>query len=341
MKLSQRFRKWFARRGALALFFIAVFLLLVFQIWLERPQPRNAHVIGSSTQHVDTLWFKQGDLSNIVAANADGVVFIMPLTEDSITAIDAQSANAIWKVELPFERRGLGSLLTNQNMIFAVQATRVSAYEAKTGELKWSTELGDGHVAVIPQLDSGVLRIYYGDKLIELDPETGKILTVMPKGATVWISGNIVFKASSAYSPIDRQTGRPLWSNNRSFYVDEGQEPINIGNDNLLVGFSPKGVCALNLKSGDENWCHLEINISDVAVDRQSQLGYAMREDLVLLTIDLQTGNVLGETRFLSSKPIDQQIGFMSSIIFSDGVLVISFSDSGQTFGLSFQPASR
>jgi hypothetical protein len=61
-----------------------------------------------------------------------------------------------------------------------------------------------------------------------------------------------------------------------------------------------------------------------------------MRDDLVLVTIDLQTGEVLGETTFLSSQPVDKEIGSLSSIAFSNGVIVVSFSDSGQTLGLVF-----
>jgi len=338
MKFTHRFRVWFARRGALALFFVVVVLLGVYQIWLERPQPRITHILGSSTQHVDVLWFKQEDVSNLVAANAGGVAFMMPLGQDRIMAIDTKNANIVWKVELPFERSGARGLLANQNTIFTVDSTRADAYETTMGELKWSTELGDGHVSVIPQLDSNVLRIYLGDKLIELNSETGKILTTIPKDTKVWVSGNIILQTSPAnqLTALDKQSGEILWTNDRLFYIDEGQEPINIGDNNLIVGFVG-GICALNLRSGEYRWCRPEIYISDVAIDYQSQLGYAMREDLVLLTIDLQTGDVLGETSFLSSQPIDEQIGSMSSIIFSDGVVIISFSDSGQTFGLSLK----
>lgn len=341
MKLSQRFQIWLSRRGALALFITMVVLILGFQIWLKRPQPRISHVLGSSTQHVDMLWIKQGDTSNNVAANADGVIFMMPITEDSITAIDAKSANTIWKVELPFERSGPRGMLADKNTIFTVDSTRADAYETTTGELKWSTELGDGHVSVIPQLDSNILRIYYGDKLIEIDPKTGKILGTASKGITAWISGNIAFQISEIKAiALDRQSGKKLWTSNHGFYIDEVQEPINIGDDSLLVGLN-NGICALNLQTGKHKWCRPEVDVSKIAIDYQTGLGYGMREDLVLLTIDLQTGDILGETSFLSSQPINKQIGFMSFITFSNGVVIVSFSDSGQTFGLSISQSSR
>jgi outer membrane protein assembly factor BamB len=338
MKLSQRFQIWLSRRGALALFITVVVLLWVFQLWLERPQPRISHVLGSSTQDVDVLWFTQ-DIFTKITGNSGGVIYAMPYTRESLRAIDIHKGTTKWEVELPLERGGGASgLLTDQNTVFVATSVFIDAYEITSGELKWSTNLGDGHVSVIPQLDSNVLRIYYGEKLIEIDPETGKILTAIPKDATAWVSGNIILQASptNRLTALDKQSGELLWTNDRLFYIDEGQEPINIGNNILIVGFI-RGICALNLRSGEYSWCHPEIYISDVSIDYQSQLGYAVREDLVLLTIDLQTGNVLGETSFLSNQPIDEQNGSMSSITFSDGVVVVSFSDSGQTFGLSLK----
>jgi hypothetical protein len=59
MKLSQKFRTWASRRGALAIFCVVVILLGVYQIWDQRTQPHISHVLGSSTQHVDMLWVKQ------------------------------------------------------------------------------------------------------------------------------------------------------------------------------------------------------------------------------------------------------------------------------------------
>jgi outer membrane protein assembly factor BamB len=339
MKLSKRFRDWLSGRGALALFILLVVLFAVLQAWLQRPLPRITHTLGSSTQQVDVLWFKQDDFSNMVATNAGEMAFMIPLELDNLIAINVKTGTVVWKVELPFERSGArGGLLADQDTVFAVPGGSVDAYEAKTGELRWSTRLGDEHVSIVSQLDSDRVRVYYGDKLFELDSESGKILTVLPKDDIVWISGDVVIKESPAYqlSAFNKQTGEPLWINNQGFYVRTGWEPQEIGRDNLIVGFV-RGICALNLQTGEYSWCHPEVDISKMAIDYQSGLGYGMMDDLVLLTIDLQTGNVLGETTFFSSEPINEQIGFMSFITFSDGVVMVSFSDSGQTFGLSLK----
>lgn len=342
MKLSQHFRIWLSRRGALALFITLLVLLGMFQMWREQPQPRISHVLGPSTQQVDVLWLKQ-EIFTKVASNDSSIIYAMPITRGSLRAIDTSKGNTKWQVELPLERGGgADSLLADKNAVFVVTSIFIDAYVIETGELKWSTKLGGGHVPIVSQIDSDIVRVYYGDKLYEIDSETGEILNVLPKKDVVWISGNIVFHEPSTnlLGTFNKQTGEPLWTNDNWFYVVAGQEPKDVGRDSLIVGFI-RGICALNLRSGEYNWCHPEIDISYMAIDYQSQLGYAMRKDLVLLTIDLKTGNVLGETRFLSSEPIDEQIGFMSSITFSNGVIVVSFSDSGQTFGLSINQSSK
>jgi outer membrane protein assembly factor BamB len=271
---------------------------------------------------------------------SDGVISAISLTWDTLIAIDIKTGSTNWEVKLPFEQSGVRGMVANKVTIFAVKATRADAYEVTTGNIKWSTELGYGHVTVIPQLDSGLLRIYYGDDLLELDPESGKVLTTNPKDSVVWVYGNTVFKTlnNNQITVLDKQTGKSLWTKCdmcNMFDVNEGKEPQGIGRDILIVGYNDKRICALNLRTGKDEWCRPEAYISKVAVDLQSQLGYAMRSDFALVTIDMQTGNILGETRFLSSEP-DKNYSEVVSVAFSDGVVVISFYDSGQTFGLSF-----
>jgi outer membrane protein assembly factor BamB len=338
IKLLQEFQGWLSRHRALALLFMLGILLWIFQTWLQRPQPRIFHVLGSSTRHVDTLWIKQEIFTQMVGY-CSKAIYAMPITRDSLRAIDINTGATKWEVGLPLGRGGgARGLLMDQNTIYIATSVFVDAYEITTGKLKWSTKLGEGHVSVIPQLDSNLLRVYYGSKLIELDPISGKLLTAVPNETIAWSSGNIILKVTptNQLAAFDKELGNLLWANDSLFYVDEGQEPLDIGNNTLLVSLV-KGVCAQNLETGEYRWCHPEIDISNVAIDSQSHLGYAMRDDLVLLTIDLQTGRVLGETSFLSSQPIDDKIGSVSSISFSDGVVVISFSDSGQTFGLKYK----
>jgi outer membrane protein assembly factor BamB len=343
MKLLQRFQKFLSQQGLLALSLMVIVLLGVLQIWLQRPPPFNTHTIGSSTQHVDVLWLmqdggNQGDVASPITANTDGTVFIMSLAYDTLTAINIKSGATIWKAKIPFEQSDVRSLLADQNTVFVVTGGSVDAYESTTGKLKWSTRLGDEHVSVFSQLTSTIVRVYYGDKLYEIDSKTGKVLSTLPKNNIIWVSDSVVFEKTPAYQlrALNKQTGDQLWTSSRWFTVGGGYKPQDTGKDKLIAAFAT-GICALNIRSGEYDWCHPEIYLSSIAIDYQSQLGYAMRKDLVLLTIDLQTGNVLGETSFSSSKPINRQTDFVPSVVFSDGVVVVYFNDSGQIFGLSLK----
>jgi outer membrane protein assembly factor BamB len=340
MNLWRNFCMWLSKRWPLVLVIALLLIVWLGQLWLERPQPSITRTLGSSTQRVNVLWLSQ-DISAPVVTNEKGMVFAISATRDSLVAIQAETGTTTWETPLSFEERDVRSMLVNQNIVFLVTTLTVDAYDAETGQLKWSTKLGQGHVTIMSQLDARVLRVYYGDQIFELDAETGKILNSQPKGDIIWISGDTVLKVFSAF---DRQTGKLLWNQGPPFYLDEGIEPKGLGIDTLLVAQRPgssfiKGICALNLRTGQHNWCRPEEFSSVMAVDQQSQFGYAMRSDTVLLTIDLQTGHILGTTSFLSSStPTPKEIGAFSSIAASNGVVVVSFSDSKQTFGLKFFP---
>lgn len=341
MKRLQEFRIRLSPRWTLVLSIVFLTILLwILQIRLTRSTSSLTHTLGHSTQHVDVLWSTKDDMFNLVTANPHGVAFTMPMARDSLIALDVRSGTAIWKTKLQFEHSGVKNLLTNENTVFLVTSISVDAYDSITGKLKWSRKLGEGHVSIVSQLDSDKVRVYYGDKLYEIDTKTGEILSNIPKDDIVWISNDILLRETSTNKlvAVSKRTNEVLWTNDQEPYITDDHKPRDIGEGNLVVGFV-KGICRLNMQTGEYSWCRPEIDISKLAVDEQSHIGYAMRDDLVLITIDLQTGKVLGETNFLSNRAINEQIGFFSSMAFSDGVVIIAFSDSSQTFGLEFKEA--
>ena len=347
VNLFQRFRIWLSRRWALVLFILIIILFEIVSIWREAGEPQS-HIIrtlGSSTQNVEKLWLSQNFYTNIIA-NGSGTIYATPFSSDSLVAIDNKNGAILWQVELPLERGGgARALLADQNTVFVITSTEIDAYKTTTGDLKWATNLGYGRVSIFSQMDSGAVRVYYGDQIFEIDSETGKILAAGSKDGIIWVSGNIALRpvSTNQLSAFDRQTESKSWNKILSFYIDEVQTPQRLSADYLMIGYKAagtsshvKGICSLNLQSGEYNWCRPEIYFSRMAIDQQSQRGCAMRDDSVLVTIDLQTGNVLGETRFLTSDLPDQQPLFVS-IACENGIVVVSFGDSRQTFGLSLK----
>lgn len=315
----------------------------------QKPQPlRITRTLGFSTQSVDVLWLSR-DISTLITADTNRVAYAISLDGDSMIAFETNSDSTKWKVNiLPFDHQGVRGILANQNTVFITAGDFVDTYESMNGKLKWSTKLGEEHVSVIPQLDGDVLRIYYGDKLLELDPETGKIITSKPRGDIIWIVGNIELHTLSTnqLSAFDRHTNKKLWTLERSIFITEEWKPEESEEGIQIVGYQAlwsdslvKEICALNLQMGQYNWCHTENYISNIVIDRQSQLGYVMRADFVIEVIDLQTGNILREIRFLPSVLSEEMLRFSHkySITLNGNIMIVSFGDSDQTFGLSLK----
>jgi outer membrane protein assembly factor BamB len=342
MKLPQRIKTPLS----LLIIFIAIFLLL----WICSPPPeeplRITRTLASSTKDVSILWLRQ-DIPTLIATDAEGIAYATRLFgKNNLIAFDIKSGSTKWMIDLPFELGGAVGIFAGQNTVFVITGSYVNAYEKTVGELKWSLKLGDGHVSVVSQLDDSVLRVYYGDTLFEIDPETGIVLASKPKRDLIWITGNIEFHTSSAnrLTAFDGNSNQRLWNLDRSFFISEGWKPKESEEGVLIVGYQAlmsnsliREICALNLRTGKYNWCHTENYISDIAIDRQSQIGYVMRADFVLEEIDLSTGSILGEIRFLPNTLPEEMLRFSYSysVTLNDSIVIVSFGDSSQTFGLA------
>jgi outer membrane protein assembly factor BamB len=345
--MHPRFRVPLSHRRILtsSLPILAALLALLGTLEGCKPKPGITRTIGASTQPFKTLWVRQ-DLSALsIASHLDEMVYDLSSARDSLVALAAENGADNWRISLSFERSGVRELLTDGNAVFSVTTLGVDAYDAATGEYRWSTRLGDGHVAVIPQLDAGLLRIYYGDVIYEIDPGSGSILSSEPQDDTNWVIDGIDLRSSPTNEliAVDRKSETQLWAKGQPFYINEGQEPQDLGADILIVAREPagiwnyaRGICALNVRTGTYNWCRTETYLSKMAIDRQSQTGYALRDDFVLVTIALRDGSLVGETSFLPSTLPDELLNTSReySITFANGVVVVVFGDSGQTFGL-------
>ena len=176
MKLKQKFQDWSSYRRLSLIFGIAVILLWGIPALLDRLSSTTVtYILDPSVQSVKVIWIRN-EIFTRIASNGSEILFAMPISRDHIEFIDINDGNILQKINLPLERGGgARGLIANQNTLFITTSIFTDAYEIPTGTVKWSTRLGDGHVSVIPQIDSNLLRIYYGDKLIEIEPQTGQV----------------------------------------------------------------------------------------------------------------------------------------------------------------------
>ena len=352
--MATRLYVWVSHHKALILF-VLLLLGLNWAIgsWKNKPLPTVTRTVGTSTQSAVVMWVGHDLMASPIASNTAGMIFALSLDRDHLVALSAKDGTTLWQTAIPFERAGVRGMTATDNAVFVISTLYADAYEATTGQLLWSTKLGTGHVSVIPQydIDAGVLRVYYGNKLYEIAPTSGEVLVEKPNGGVYWILDKVTLYVlvGQKLMALDQVSNEQLWTKGGLFFIDEGQEPKRLSKDVLLVAEQTAGtsnytagICALSLRTGDYLWCRPETYVSNLAIDSQSQMGYALRGDFVLVTIDLQDGSILGETSFLPSALPEELLHFSHdySVTFSDGVVVVAFSDSGQTFGLSMKKAT-
>ncbi len=343
---------WISRHKALILF---VLLLLglngaieLWKKWNNKPLPTIIRTIGTSTQSATVMWVNQALRASPAASNNTGEIFALSSSSDGdhVVALSAKDGAVLWQTAIPFDRSGVRGLTATDKAVFVISTLYVDAYETTTGQLLWSTKLGTGHVSIIPQwdVDASVLRVYYGNAIYEIAPTTGKVLVDKPNGGVYWILDNVTLYVlvGQKLMALDQLSNEQLWTKDHLFFFDEDRAPQRLTKDVLVVAQLAKGtwnhaaeICALNMRTGNYLWCRPEDYVSNIAMDNQAQIGYALRGDFVLVTIDLQDGRILGETQFLpSALPEELHYPWHYSVTLSDGVVVVAFSDSGQTFAL-------
>jgi outer membrane protein assembly factor BamB len=287
-------------------------LLLVGLLWLKSrlddSSPRFSRNIGQGASSAAVNWVHYFDASVFSEPSLADTLVIIYIARDfsaNLVALESSTGRVQWTTDLPLEQRGIKTLVSSYQIVYAGTARGIVAYKALTGEQLWSTQLGHGGVSIIAQLDSRALRVYYGQDIYELDPTTGQIVAKEPKPAPVWIADGVaIYRLTDKHiEGIDIHTGLKVWDNHdQALLVDEVVPPVTYQDQTLIVGTDTRGICALDLKTGTYNWCRQESYISKISIDSQTDLGYILRKDFVLLQIDLRTGNLLQETQILPAQ---------------------------------------
>jgi hypothetical protein len=187
--------------------------------------------------------------------------------------------------------------------------------------------------------------------MFEVSQASGEILSVQPKDDIVWIQNNVevhcpltpsqdgaVESCWAGLTGVDRATGKILWKNNKPVYSEYYQEPLI--NNMIFLESLGNGICSLNPETGGYAWCLPQGKISSIAIDNDGITGYFIRYDFSLVKINLLTGGILAETRFLpNTLPAGmQKDGYAYRVAVTKDTVIVSFGDSEQTFGLHFDP---
>jgi len=329
--------------------YMGMIILIAFLLAVEwvsnRSEPKITRQVGRSSENVQTLWENDLFFWDYVAEWDSNTINVIDPKTGKLLSIDGLTGETVWTARIPY---GAFYLFAIDQKVFTV-TYYVSAFRSSTGELLWTTKLGDGHVPIYAQEEGALLRIYYGDKIFEVSQESGEIISEQPKGDIVWIQNNVEVHCPLTIpqdeatqscwiglTGIDHVTGITLWKNNKAHYSEYYQER-SAGNM-FLVGFSEDGICLLDSETGGHNWCLPAGKISNFAVDNDRATGYFIRNDFSLVKINLLTGSILAETQFLPTvlpKGMERdEYGYR--VVVTKNMVIVSFRDSNQTFGLKF-----
>lgn len=285
-------------RQALKTFWILVLILVITLYHLvENSKPSPIYNIVSISENLKPSWYLEESFESFVS-NETGMVFALPVERDRLFAIDIKTGVVKWIIELPFPKGGMRAFLADASSVYIVTSIDLTAYEAVSGEVLWETELGDGHVSIDANIENNVMELHYGNRLYKIDLFSGEILSSKPGVA------------------------------------NESEPIFRIIKDRILLTKSNSdGLCAQSLGPRKVLWCKGDFELNEMAVDEECELGYAMPNDETLWVIDLFTGQVLevvGFNRSISTEPDE----YFSKLYFANDMIVVSFVDSGQSYGL-------
>jgi outer membrane protein assembly factor BamB len=312
--------------------------------YTQRPPPQINRQLDPSKK-VDVLWVKKLTLLYQVPIGSHNTVYAGTI-DDNIVAFNGVNGGVFWAKELPINERGIRDFLVNESAIFNVNTTEVYAYTTSFGDLIWETHLGDGHVGINSQLDDSLLRIYYGNKIFEISPDSGKILKEQNSGTTYWIEDDIEIHTISpnqnvGMRGINRITGETIWGNNNPVFPRDLGFPIRSVGNSIIVLTDSYGMCSLDIKTGRYIWCRSERCISNLGIEEEDKdEGYILRSDFMLVKLNLATGETLAEIQFLP-KELPQEMRdtiYGYSVSVTKDVVIISFSDSDETFAIKNIP---
>jgi outer membrane protein assembly factor BamB len=325
-----------------------------------RPTPTREplRIPGESTLGLTELWRFHTDRSNYIDSTfpslpiaGDRVIFSYREYDDweeaVLVALRLDTGQIIWQTHLVNSLGGtsIDASYLDKERVYLIYSFRVNAFSLETGELLWSTldpERPGGHTGyyLLPWDPSDPLLVHSSeDEVLALDPRSGAILYRRPEAnayTNIRYAQVEFVNTLGGLQVVDLQTGRTLWrriSTRERFNTIAVHWPSFVDDDIIFqVGQPCYTITRVAIRTGRTVWQTLGDNyLSNVAISG-SRL-YALREDLMLVAFDIETGTVMGTLQF-SGPPaatICAKGGGDAYWLATNGpYLVVYFSDTGE-----------
>ncbi|GJM39891.1 MAG: hypothetical protein DHS20C20_01730 [Ardenticatenaceae bacterium] len=303
--------------------------------------------------NVYTEFYNDQNEGHIFLATNQDSVFIVGSVEinqkPSLVKFNLRSGKVDW---VAFDNRwflgpDLSTMAASNDLIFvgdvggkndgtsAFGASKITAYDAETGDAVWSTRIvGAKHIDTIVVTGSSLSvggspsQNYYF-----LDLTTGEVVNTfaVTKGFLLFSSDEIEVRRISGadLQAIDKHTDTIIWEQNLSDIIIQ---PLVLVDGILFArtGDDLGQLVALDQATGNILWKHANV-ASNIAVE--NGVVYFLTEDAQLLVADPRTGEILRKLVF-SPAPLQNVSNHGFYVAVSGDILLVYFGDSQNLFAL-------
>jgi len=246
-------------------------------------------------------------------------------------AVSLENGEVAWKEQIP-ER--INSYYVDGGRIFMVIDYKVSAYALEDGQLLWQTEeLGDHQEYYFRPWDPGSplkLYDYRPRQVIQIDPDTGRILSLSPNYPLLLQYKDFDFiddidqRHDHVVQVKERNSPNILWE--RSILWMQKMQPNFVGDDLIFTDADAfYYFTRVDLRAGKQVWETPKKYVSNYAL-AGARL-YILDQSGALAALDINSGNEIGRVEF--GPPIPQNRGHNPFCVAAgEGYVLAYYGDS-------------
>ena len=239
--------------------------------------------------------------------NPDGSIITNPVISDGIIyvgdqkniiyAIDENSGNIIWKYDGKADLRSVANLAISNGILFCGYDDELVAIDAKTGQIKWKTEISGSISASIMTYNNLVVVGSYSDFISAFNTTSGKLEWEIDAEGTYFqnkpaIKEDVLYYAShqNFVRAIDLKSQSVAWKT-ENFRTNTSP---SVGESSVYFAFNLTGsVYAVDRETGREKW---RAQLADMLAISTPSIGqeniFVSGRDGFLYSINKNTGQL-------------------------------------------------
>lgn len=212
----------------------------------------------------------------------------IPLAGEHFIALNRQTGETIWSVEIESER----SPLVRDGVVYIAASDELHALDAATGTHKWRVPLPRSPIAALAMTESAIIALVTPDEVLAFRPADGSQLWTQSFGGTSGPASlavdrsRIIVTQGSRVLRVDLANGAVRWSRTLPGML---RSPVLAGN-RVFVGSTERELHALNADSGGVDWS-FQVGGDVIGAATADEVVLVVSLDNVLRALKQSSGN--------------------------------------------------